>query len=106
MTEKNRIEQLKEFITEDPLDVFLRYALGLEYFHSGQDEEAEKEFLKVMEIKDDYLPVYYQLGKLYEVKNENQKAIEFYKKGIEIAELQRNFKTLNELRGAMEELED
>ncbi len=105
MSEKNRIDQLKEFIAEDPADVFSRYALALEYSNSGNWHEAEKEFLQVIKIKKDYLPVYYQLGKLYETVNENQKAIEIYKKGIEIAKTQKNQKTLNELRGAMEELE-
>lgn len=106
MKEKNRIEQLKEFIAEDPADVFSHYALALEYFNTGLNDEAEKEFLEVLKIKKDYLPVYYQLGKLYESKNDFKKAIEIYKKGIEIAKDQKNLKTLNELRSAMEELEE
>ena len=105
MTEKNRIELLKEFIAEDPADVFSRYALALEYFNSGLMGDSEKEYLEVLKIKKDYLPVYYQLGKLYESWNETEKAIEIYKSGIEIAKEQRNLKTMNELRGAMEDME-
>jgi Tfp pilus assembly protein PilF len=105
MDKKNRVEQLKEFLAEDPGDVFSRYALALEYINSGEADAAEKEFLEVLKIKRDYLPVFYQLGKLYESRNDIEKAIAIYQSGMEIAREQNNVKTLNELRGAMEELE-
>ena len=38
----SRIEQLLEFIADDPKDVFSTYALGLEYWNLNQlDERSE-----------------------------------------------------------------
>jgi Tfp pilus assembly protein PilF len=105
MDKKKRVEQLKEFLAEEPGDVFTRYALALEYMTVGQTDAAEKEFLEVLKLKKDYLPVFYQLGKLYESRNDIENAIAIYQSGMEIASEQNNVKTLNELKGAVEELE-
>jgi tetratricopeptide (TPR) repeat protein len=53
-------------------------------------------------IKEDinYVASYYQLGKLYESLNDVEKALEVYKKGIEIAKKMENKKTLLELQEA------
>lgn len=101
----NRLEQLREFEKSEPDDPFIGYAIALEHFKLGETDKSI-ELLKEINIKNpDYLPVYYQLGKIYEAESQPTDALECYEKGIEVAKTQKNQKTLNELRGAMEELE-
>jgi tetratricopeptide (TPR) repeat protein len=95
-----RIEQLKEFLKEDPNDSFLKYALALEYMKIEENNTAKDCFLSLIAADKNYLASYYQLGKLYESLNEQQPAIEIYKKGIEIAQKSENKKTLLELQEA------
>jgi tetratricopeptide (TPR) repeat protein len=95
-----RIEQLKEFLKEDPNDSFLKYALALEYMKTEENNTAKDCFLSLIAGDKNYLASYYQLGKLYESLSDQEPAIEIYKKGIEIAQKSENKKTLLELQEA------
>jgi Tfp pilus assembly protein PilF len=105
-TSNSRIEMLKQYIAEDPADLFSQYALALEYAKAGNNAEAVKILEVVLEKDTNYLAAYYQLGKLYEQAGSVQKAKEVYEKGVLIAQQQRNMKTLNELRSALDSLEE
>jgi len=102
----NRIEQLLIFIKEDPQDYFSRYALALEYISIDKVADARLILEQLVTDHADYLPVYYQLGKLYESEKLNEKAIDLYRKGIDLALIQKNQHTLSELRSTLEDLED
>jgi lipopolysaccharide biosynthesis regulator YciM len=93
-----RIEQLQEFLKEDSNDSFLKYALALEYVLVKENDTAIDCFLKLINEDENYVASYYQLGKLFESLNKVDKAIEIYKKGIEIAKKIENKKTLLELQ--------
>jgi Tfp pilus assembly protein PilF len=98
---KSRIDTLKEYLLEDPLDTFSNYALALEYININEYTTAI-EILKAILMKDEnYLAAYYQLGKLYEIVSENENARIIYRKGITIAAAQKNQRTLNELKSAL-----
>ncbi|MDZ4711752.1 MAG: tetratricopeptide repeat protein [bacterium] len=97
---KSRIEQLQEFLKDDINDSFLKYALALEYVRVKENNTARDCFLKLIKEDENYIASYYQLGKLYESLNEVEKAIEIYKKGIEIAKNIKDAKTLLELQEA------
>lgn len=98
------MEQLKQFVTEDPGDPFNWYALALEYLHTDQNKSLEI-FEKLLREHASYIPTYYHAGKLYlEFKNP-ERAIDVFEKGIVLAKNQNNIKTLNELRSALDELE-
>lgn len=100
----NRIGIIQQMLTENPKDVFLHYALAME-FMSVEDNSAAVEQLEwIRSAQSDYLPLYYQLAHLYEAAGDNAKAIEIYEIGIEIAENQKDHKTRGELRSALEEL--
>lgn len=53
----NRIEQLKEFLIEDPNDPFLIYALGLEYVKEKTPELAVETFLVLIKNNQNTLPL-------------------------------------------------
>jgi tetratricopeptide (TPR) repeat protein len=98
-----RLEQLKKFLDEDPNDPFNLYALALELTKSDS-AEAIKLFEKLMAEHITYLPTYYHAAKLYETSAMADCAIAVYKKGIEQAKAQQQFKTLRELQSALDEL--
>ena len=53
------------------------------------NESAEKDYLKALELNANYSDVYIQLGVIYQLK-ENKKALEYFKKAIEIDPETRN----------------
>jgi len=102
----SRIEQLRSFIADDPKDIFSKYALALEYAANEMIEEAIVELCKLKEIESDYLPLYYQLGKLFEKSGNILLAIDAYQSGIPIAQTQKNTRTLSELKSALEQIQE
>lgn len=102
----NRIEQLKTFLLQNPNDSFLNHALALEYVKAEQYEEAKAAFLKNTDNNPDYVPTYFHLGKLYEKIRSYSEALRCYETGIEKAQKSGDHKTVNELRMALEFLED
>lgn len=105
MTNK-RIELLLEMLDNTPDDTFLNYALALEYAKEERTQEAIKLLEKLIKRSKTYVPSYYQLGKLYEQTGNFENAIEIYKKGMAIAEEQKDFKTIGELEEALMIIED
>ena len=101
-----RKEMIADMLVKEPNDVFLNYALAMEHLLTSNFIEAENQFKKVLTIKPDYLPCFYQLGQVNEKLGNNDIAITFYKQGIDLAKLQNNTKALGELNEAIWMLED
>ena len=102
----NRIEKLLEFMRTSDKDSFLQHALALEYIKVGKEEEARQLFNEILLREPSYVGSYYHLGKLYERTGDNKKAIRIYGRGIEEATKAGDNHSLNELRAALEELEE
>ena len=93
-------------LEKEPDDIFLNYALAVEFLGEQKFQEAEKQFLKTNKLDAEYLPCYYQLGQVAEKINKEKEALEYYHKGVELAKKQNNNKALNELNEAIWLLED
>ena len=107
MVERNlRIEMLKQFLADDPGDDFSEYALALEFEKSGLRNEAISHFENILKRNPFYLPVYYQAGRMHEAEKNFNAATALYEKGMEIALQQGNTKTLNELRTALDMMDE
>lgn len=102
-----RIESLLSMLEKEPNDIFLNYALGIEYAANPETSaDAESQFKIVLSLNEDYIPAYYQLGKLNETLLRNEEAIDYFKKGLEKAKAQKNNKAINEFNEAIFLLED
>lgn len=99
----SRIKELEGFVKEDPHDPFNLYALALEYSKTDV-RKAVDIFNQLLKEHADYVPTYYQLGKLYADISENEMALGVFDVGIRIATEQQNHKALRELRSAREQL--
>jgi Tfp pilus assembly protein PilF len=106
MSSSARIQQLLDFLQREPDDVFLNYALGVEYMAGSDLEKARQQFEKVLKQDRDYIAAYYQLGKLYEALQKNSEALKCYKTGLEKARAQKNNKAVNEFGEAIFMIED
>ena len=107
MIESNsRIETLKQFLTNDPSDDFSEYALALEIEKTGNRKEALLHLENILRRNPSYLAVYYHAGRMYEAEKNYASAESMYRKGTEVARQQGNTKTLNELRTALELMDE
>jgi tetratricopeptide (TPR) repeat protein len=100
MDKIQRLNILKEMIAESPDDPFGYYALLLENEFENP-EEILKSWTDLISKFPDYLPSYYQLGKMQEDNGQLTEAIETYKAGKKLAKRTSDMKTLGELNEAL-----
>jgi Tfp pilus assembly protein PilF len=98
-----RIDKLKELLTQQPADSFLRHALALEYIKIGDQTKARLTFEELLSEEPDYIGSYYHLAKLLESLGEKEQAIAWYEKGLERAR-GKDQHAYNELLAAYEDL--
>lgn len=102
---QTRINQLLAFLEEEPNDPFNLYALALE-FAKTDHQKAVSYFEQLLTKHPNYVATYYHAGKLYEELEEEEKAEEVYKKGVEVATQQNEALALRELKNAYQEFLD
>jgi Tfp pilus assembly protein PilF len=100
----DRVEKLKEFLTQNPADSFVQHALALEYIKTGDDAAAQKLFEDILQREPSYVGSYYHLAKLFERNGNNEAAIKWYEMGMAEAKKAGENHAYNELRSAYEEL--
>lgn len=101
----SRISTLAKAVKEHPEDSFYKFTLALEMLKIEQPAKARILFEAIKKDDPEYLGVYYHLAKLYSTLNENKKALETYKEGINVAEGQNDQHTKSELSAALLNLE-
>lgn len=106
MEKQSRKETIIGMLETEPQDVFLNYALAMEFLAENDFINVELQLQKTLHLKEDYLPCYYQLGQVYEKLNDANSAISYYQKGVALAKKTNNTKALNELNEAIWLLED
>lgn len=99
----DRLKHLQKFTEDDPGDPFNWYALALEYLHS-EPNEAMKLFNKLLRDFEDYLPTYYIAATQCANQGNIEAAAEIFRKGIQVAERQKETRTASELRSGLEEI--
>lgn len=97
---------LIDMLKNEPNDLFLNYALGIEYVAELSLQDAELQFKKTLALDENYIAAYYQLGKLFESQLKNADALQYFKLGLQIAKKQKNNKAINEFGEAVFMLED
>lgn len=79
-------------LSQNPKAGPIRYNLAAEYHKNGNLELAEKEYNELIEKNPGWVEIYKaynNLGEIYRVKKEIDKAIEYYQKSIEVSEGQK-----------------
>jgi len=99
-----RIEKIIDLLKASPHDNFLRHALALEYIKIGNDDAARNLFEEILAQNAEYVGSYYHLAKLLERNGETDLAMEWYKKGMQVARQAGDNHAFNELQSAYEDL--
>ena len=102
----SRIQQLFDFLKEDPQDAFTLYSLAYEFLREGQPEKAIEYFNTLKQHHPDYVGLYYHLGKAYQSLELYDKAKESFQDGIEIAIEKEDKHNIEELNRAVQQLND
>ncbi len=97
----HRIQQLLEFLEEEPANPFNLYALALEY-QNFDPEKAEYYFHRLLGVHTDYLPTYYHAAAFFAHHHQEDldKAKEIFEAGIALAKKLQNHHALKELQNA------
>ncbi len=101
----NRLEQLLEFLKEDPNDAFTLYALATEYLKVDVNQ-ALAYYEKLLAEHPDYVGTYYHAAKLYADLGQNEKADATFQKGLTVSEAAGNRNAHRELKGAYQQFLD
>jgi tetratricopeptide (TPR) repeat protein len=98
---------LLDLLASEPDDLFLNYALGIEYAGEvSSQSQAENQFKKVLALNAQYIAAYYQMGKLLEAQSRITEALEYLKAGLGHALLKKDNKSVNEFNEAIFMLEE
>lgn len=95
-----RLVYLKQLLSEDPQDSFVKYAIAKEYEKLGDVQISIDRFEALRKDDPDYVGLYYHLAHIYAEIEQTEKALEVYDAGIAVAKAQNDLHALSELRNA------
>ena len=102
----DRLATLLAMVRDKPDDPFLIFAIALEHKSSGNEGESMAYFERLVNDFPDYIPTYYQYGKLMEETGQIQKATNLYKVGVIKAKQAGDNKTARELQQAIDMMDE
>jgi tetratricopeptide (TPR) repeat protein len=103
---KTRLEELQNMLSEDPNDVFVHYAVGLELFKNGAIEEATNTMIALIDSHPDYIPAYFRLGQWFAEQDNMEKSKEILTKALDLAKIQNDTKAGQEIKELLLFIED
>jgi|SRR4051812_21196712 Tfp pilus assembly protein PilF len=97
----NRLDMLKQMLSENSNNTFARYGLAMELIKTGNFAEAITEFNNLLAQDDAYSAAYYHGGQAYEKLGQIDEARRMYEKGIEVTTRKGDGHTRSELEAAL-----
>jgi hypothetical protein len=96
---QERLQQLLQFLQEEPNDPFLQYAIAQAY-QGFEPEKALHYYRHLLLNHPDYLPTYYHAALLMAELGIPNEADATFQKGIALSQAQGNLKTMREIQNA------
>jgi tetratricopeptide (TPR) repeat protein len=81
----SRIDALKALLAQAPADARMQHMLANEYANAGLTAEALAQYAGLTESNPDYVPGYFQAGRLAEAGGDIETARSWYERGLETA---------------------
>lgn len=100
----DRITRLNNMLQLKPDDAFLLHALALEKLKAGDDEEAMKIFMHLLELHPDHVGSYYHLVSLLMRLDRREEALDWSSKGLAACKTAGDQHAYRELNTLHEEL--
>jgi DNA-binding SARP family transcriptional activator len=97
-----RLEQLRQFVADDPSDPVNTYALALECLKHNVDE-AGSLLMSLLQNHPDYLPTYYQAATLLAAAGKQPQALAVAEQGMTLAQVKGDLKARRELQALYDE---
>ncbi len=97
----NRVDILKQMVSQTPNNSFARYGLAMEYANSGNFDEAISEFRVLLENDENYAAAYYHGGQALEKLGQIEEARDMYEKGIRVCTRKGDAHTRSEIEAAL-----
>jgi len=82
----SRLDQIQTMLSKEPADVFLNFALAMEFVKAGRLEDAVTQFKQVATLDPKYTAAYFQQGNTLINLGRLHEASACLREGIEIAE--------------------
>jgi Tfp pilus assembly protein PilF len=99
-----RREKIEAMLATEPGDVFLNYALAMEFVKEGSVDAAIAQFEKVITIDPAYVGAYLQIGQALHRAGRVDEARAHLARGIQAATAAGNAHAADEMRGLLAEL--
>src|SRR5438067_5907289 len=100
--ETNRIDVLKELVSQKPTDTFARYGLAMEYVKANALEQAVNEFRAVLANDPEYAYAFFHGGQTLEKLGLFDEARSMYEQGVKVTERKGDHKAMSELQAALD----
>ena len=94
----SRLEPVRKMLQDDPDDLFLNFALAMEYLKAGQPEEALTQLARVRELDPDHVPAYLQAGQAFVALGRKEEAKTVLGEGIAAAERKGDHHAADQMR--------
>lgn len=99
-----RILKIQEFLEKKPDDSFLKHALGLEYKKIEAYNKALSTWEELLQKDPQYVGTYYHIAHLLLEMGQQEKAVGYFEKGMEVAKQLNDRHAYAELRAAYDDL--
>ena len=86
----SRIDKIREMLSEEPEDTFLRYTLALELAKQGDNEESLQGLAKLTEETPPYVPAFFMAAQQLVDLDRVNEARTYLRDGIEVARAQQD----------------
>lgn len=97
----NRLELLRQMVSQDPNNSFARYGLAMELANSGELDQSVAEYRTLLQQDENYAAAYFHFGQAFEKLGEVEQARAIYEKGIEVTTRKGDLHARSELEGAL-----
>jgi tetratricopeptide (TPR) repeat protein len=97
-----RIDSLKAILDQDPENSRIRHMLANEYANAGRYEDAIAVYSALVNDNPDYVPGYFQAGRLAEQEGRLEEARAWLERGMAVAARVGDNHALSEMQAALD----
>jgi thioredoxin-like negative regulator of GroEL len=100
----DRLQALKDILTQDPANAFARYGLAMELSHRGETDDAMVEFKTLIQTNPDYTAGYFMAAQTLSRAGRNDEAKQLLHDGITTSQRTGDRHAESEMQAMLDEL--
>lgn len=103
---KDRLRKIEELLQQSPDDLFLLYAIGMEYLSHSDLQGAAEQFRKVLTKDPLHIPSHYQLALILRDQGNEAEAKTLVTEGLRLANEKKEMRNIREFTALLQEFND